>query len=63
MRFQARDKEQWHDWFAWWPVLVGGELVWWERVQRRWNSGTNLVCIDPYDPGEYAGAWEYRNVR
>ncbi|QDP50619.1 MAG: hypothetical protein Tp1125DCM00d2C21254131_60 [Prokaryotic dsDNA virus sp.] len=32
---QKKDKTQWNDWFAWYPVRIGEDLVWLETVQRR----------------------------
>lgn len=29
---------EWHQWFAWHPVVVGTEWVWLERVERRARS-------------------------
>ena len=28
-------KKQWHNWFAWRPVRVRGEIVWLELIERR----------------------------
>ena len=33
------DKGQWHMWFAWCPVRVGGYIVWLEYVQRKGHRG------------------------
>jgi hypothetical protein len=34
-------RKNWHDWFAWRPVIVQSvagrfELIWWETVRRRY---------------------------
>lgn len=29
------DKDPWRAWFAWYPVKVGNEAVWFETVYRR----------------------------
>lgn len=29
------DQYEWHQWFAWYPVVVECEWVWLERVERR----------------------------
>lgn len=63
MRSKILDEENWRDWFAWYPIQVGDELVWLEKIQRRWNPNINLRCIHPEDRGDYHGGWEYRNVK
>jgi len=35
MRLALKDTTNWHEWFAWRPVLASGKLVWLERVERR----------------------------
>lgn len=34
---RIRAKEQWHDWFAWHPVRIGGgaDIAWLETIQRK----------------------------
>lgn len=52
---------EWHQWFAWLPVDTEcGNRVWMESVERRWNVKKNFRVIDPYDPGDYDGGWDYR---
>lgn len=36
MRWVSLKKEltEWHDWFAWRPAAVGGQIVWLETVER-----------------------------
>lgn len=51
---------RWRVWFAWYPVNIKGRLVWLRRVHRRWNPNINFNIIDPYDPGDYDGGWEYK---
>jgi hypothetical protein len=29
------DRTKWHRWFAWYPVVVAGQWVWLETVERR----------------------------
>lgn len=54
----------WKKWFAWYPVKVGGELVWRRWIFRKWNpNGGALVLIDILDRGEMTGEWEYRVKR
>lgn len=43
-------KRQWHIWFAWHPIIISDEWVWWEFVERRYRDG---FFFDP---------WEYRNA-
>jgi hypothetical protein len=35
MRFRVRNLEEWHPWFAWYPVIIRDEIVWLEVVNRR----------------------------
>ena len=35
MRWTAKNPEDWHGWFAWYPVVVSGQWVWLERLERR----------------------------
>jgi hypothetical protein len=35
MRRKIPDITQWRKWFAWYPVIIGNEWVWWEDVARR----------------------------
>lgn len=28
-------KYDWHDWFAWYPITINGECIWWEVVERK----------------------------
>lgn len=44
------DKRQWHMWFAWRPVRVGGYIVWLEYVQRKGHRGS---CFSDYLEWEY----------
>lgn len=36
MKFQIKSS-LWHDWFAWYPVVIEGTICWLEVVKRRWN--------------------------
>lgn len=51
--------EDWHRWFAWYPVLVGGGFVFWKWVERRrfeeWHYGSYGPVTDRY-------FFEYRRV-
>ena len=46
------DNEQWHSWFAWYPIVVGTKWVWLEFVLRRYDC----------DPTIWE-TWEYRLAR
>jgi hypothetical protein len=36
MRWKApRDQEEWHPYFAWFPVTVGRQRVWLEWIERK----------------------------
>lgn len=52
MRWTAStfDPFKWHTWFAWCPVIVNGQSVWLERIERKHVAGWNVPC----------GDWEYR---
>jgi len=53
----------WHCWFAWHSVeTICGHRVWWERVERRWNTEKSFRIIDICDPGDYDGGWDYRII-
>ena len=45
---------EWHSWFAWFPVEINGEAVWWERVERK---GTHYAG----GMGDEWWEFEYRN--
>jgi len=40
----------WRSWYAWRPVYIDGEMVWLERIERRWEP-----CVYPA-----GGIWRYR---
>ena len=46
-KVKAKDKGQWHYWFAWYPIVMGDELVWLETVQRRGKER----AVATYDHG------------
>jgi hypothetical protein len=57
VRFRADDKdrrEEWHRWFAWYPVRIGNQRVWLETVERkgRWWSA---LYAEGWD-------WQYREA-
>ena len=35
MKWPKRDVSKWHLWFAWYPVVIGGQYVWMETIERR----------------------------
>lgn len=40
MIWAYQDVRQWHPWYAWRPVDIGGfRCAWLEHVERRWRSG------------------------
>ena len=57
LKSQAIRRSLWHQWFAWYPVVVRAhdELehwVWFERLERKWSIG------------KYGGGcWRYRHPR
>ncbi|CAB4140860.1 hypothetical protein UFOVP395_195 [uncultured Caudovirales phage] len=58
MRWNRRDIDGWHRWFAWYPVTIKDtdlgtvETVWFEKIERR-----ALPHAGPNDP-----PYEYRNI-
>lgn len=69
MRWQIRKPNPynaWRRWFAWYPVRVDDQMVWWEYVERRRARLQNLH-LDPHRAMESpdlsyveTGFWEYR---
>lgn len=55
MRFKIKNKEEWHEWFAWYPVVIGDDIVWLETVRRRKYRTYN-------DYSMYYLRWEYDNL-
>lgn len=39
MRWRHQEPERWHRWFAWYPVVIDGEWVWLESVERLQGEG------------------------
>ena len=35
MRWRYQPATEWHRWFAWYPVVIEGQWVWLETVERR----------------------------
>lgn len=37
MRWKSKEEKYrgWSEWFAWYPVQVNGEMVWFEKIYRR----------------------------
>ena len=66
MRYKPQDREEWHPHRVWncWLFSVkclDGTHVWGETIERRWSRDIGQTrIIDPYDPGEPVGGWEYR---
>jgi hypothetical protein len=63
LRMRRFRKEQWHHWFAWYPVRTefvkfGGqyyEYVWLEKVRRKY------IRVSYFKPG-HSGDWIYRST-
>ena len=49
MIYRPNRNEEWHPFFAWYPVYVGSGIAWLHKVERRWNQTV-------------VGCWEYREV-
>jgi hypothetical protein len=43
MRFPIPDPKKWNKWFAWYPVRVDMEWVWWEYVEYQVTYSYGLV--------------------
>jgi hypothetical protein len=61
IKIQERNDGEWHVWYAWHPVLTPTAVVWFDRVERRWNHDFN-VSGDFSGYTFAAGGWEYREV-
>lgn len=68
MRWRGPDYSEameWHTWFCWHPVTVGGKRVWLERIQRRqrWSGDdswpifllSKILCLIEYEYRELNG--------
>jgi hypothetical protein len=51
VRRAIKARPEWRRWFAWHPIRIGRERIWWEWVERRWHGG-----------GFGDGVFEYRGV-
>lgn len=53
-----RRRLDWHKWFAWYPVRVGGQVVWLETIER----SVDRVATEMEDPGHcvWVDAPKYR---
>lgn len=60
MMITIQDKHAWHKRLIIFPRVIEGRLALFESVFRRWNPKKYFRVIDPYDPGDYVGGWEYR---
>lgn len=46
---KMKEREQWHKWFAWYPVrLPSKKFVWWELIDRK---GYYFVGNPPHPAG------------
>jgi L-asparagine transporter-like permease len=51
-----RNTTDWHRWFAWYPVLIGEEIVFFEYIQRKFEE-------KPYDAWTFSRyTAEYKNA-
>jgi hypothetical protein len=58
---QVINRLEWHRWFAWRPVrTLGGRLVWWKFVDRRWDMDGGYWHDDFSGYTQPSGGWEYR---
>lgn len=56
MRWPVKHRPIWQKWFAWHPVRIGEEWVWWEIIERRLiDIGIGGHCYD-YRLDECVGA-------
>ena len=56
-------RTDWHVWFAWHPVCLDHQLVWWEKVERKECSGQEIIHVfDGTERTIYIYRWEYREV-
>lgn len=53
---QIRYYDVWEQWFAWFPVKIGGELVWMETIQRTQKAPFDPLFVHPL----YVVPWTYR---
>lgn len=46
MRWKYKDPREWHRRFAWWPIEIDGEWIWWEYFETRleWSN-----VVDKWD--------------
>ena len=63
IRFNSKvEKQRWHRWFAWHPVVIGKypdgtkKLVWRETIER-------CGIYDNSYPGDEYWIWRYREVK
>jgi hypothetical protein len=62
MRWPAYNCNEWNRWFAWHPVEVGGDWIWLESVERRWDAEAGSSA----DFSGYSfpsGGWTYRHTQ
>ena len=43
----------WNPWFALYPVRIENTMVWWEWIERKFNTEYS---------GAYRGTWIYRDI-
>ena len=37
-----KDPHRWRLWFAWYPVKVGGEMIWFQLLAYRWIESLDI---------------------
>jgi len=66
MRWKVRSQHQkkfgdidWHPWFAWHPIVIAGQWVWGERIERRLvhHIGSEVKGVSLYSA---TGWWQYK---
>ena len=43
------DNEEWHNWFAWYPVWVGNDLLWLEHIRRRYSYNEEKYIYESWE--------------
>ncbi len=51
----------WRRWFAWFPVRVGNQRVWWEYVERQTTNCQGYICHDYRVVGTQESSLQWSN--
>lgn len=54
----AKKRYEWHEWFAWRPVTIKDEWVWFEKIYRRYRSSRIGIEFGASDVAEYSDAMD-----